>query len=711
MNYASLLPVRAGRSYFSELMRFLGKIFFLLLVAASPVFAQNKKIDSLLKALPESQDTVRAKTLNLLSRQYAITGDYAKALSCAKEAEMLATQLHHKRERATAYHNIALVHQYQSRYSEALKFNQRALELRAEMVDDAGVASSYMNIGNVYKAMGEYIDALKYYILSLELAEKTKDRKGLANAYNNIGTVQKGLGKLDEALENYRRSLALHTEAKDKRNMAIVHNNLGNLYSDLGDTARSVENYLRSLELKKAIGDKLGMGRSYNNLAMIYSAQKDFDKALRYYVLAEQLANETNSNHDRASVWTNTGLVYFKKREFEKARSYLSKASALARATGVKQEAMNSNRHLSEVDSALGNFKEAYEHHKVYLLYRDSLNNEDIAARAAQAQVTYEFQKEAAADSVRDEEKAAKAQLAYDKELLRERSYTYGGIIGACFMLVIAGVSFRAYRQKQKANREIETQKRIVEEKQKEVLDSIRYAQRIQSALLASGRVLNAQLGEHFILYKPKDIVSGDFYWAHAAGDAFYLAACDSTGHGVPGAFMSLLNIAFLNEAVAEKKLTAPNEVLEHVRKRLIENLSEDEGQDGMDGVLLRLSGDRLSYAAAHNAPFLIRNKELIELQADKMPVGKSPKESTPFAQHAIRLQPGDLLIACTDGYADQFGGEKGKKFRHKNLQQLILTHAHLPAEELKRRLEKAFEEWKGPLEQVDDVLVIGIRF
>jgi serine phosphatase RsbU (regulator of sigma subunit) len=257
-----------------------------------------------------------------------------------------------------------------------------------------------------------------------------------------------------------------------------------------------------------------------------------------------------------------------------------------------------------------------------------------------------------------------------------------------------------------------------LEEKNKEILDSIHYARSIQRTLLAQAAFLKEHLPEHFVFFKPKDIVSGDFYWSTAIqetgpaqGDV-YLAVCDSTGHGVPGAFMSLLNISFLNEAINEKNIFAPNEVLNHVRQRLIETISKEGGQDGMDGILVRIDKNRkkVYYAAANNSPLLIRNNELSILSADKMPVGKGEK-SDPFVLHVIEVQAGDTLYLYTDGYADQFGGPKGKKFKYKQLDELILNNHKKNFEEQKQVLEKTFVDWKGNLEQIDDVLIIGIRF
>jgi serine phosphatase RsbU (regulator of sigma subunit) len=205
--------------------------------------------------------------------------------------------------------------------------------------------------------------------------------------------------------------------------------------------------------------------------------------------------------------------------------------------------------------------------------------------------------------------------------------------------------------------------------------------------------------------------VSGDFYWSVEKDGCFYLAVCDSTGHGVPGAFMSLLNISFLNEAISEKNISLPNEVLNHTRKRLVENISSDGAQDGMDGILLCFDKNKkeISYSAAHNAPVLVTNGTITELEADNMPIGLADRQDS-FKHETLNLQPGTILYLYTDGYADQFGGPKGKKFKYKQLKELLSANSHLSMREQKQKLEETFENWKGNNSQTDDVLVIGIK-
>jgi serine phosphatase RsbU (regulator of sigma subunit) len=264
----------------------------------------------------------------------------------------------------------------------------------------------------------------------------------------------------------------------------------------------------------------------------------------------------------------------------------------------------------------------------------------------------------------------------------------------------------------------IEEQKYMVVQKQLEILDSIHYAERLQRSLMASKKLLDERLGlqDYFVYWNPKEKVSGDFYWAADLknGD-FALAAADSTGHGVPGAIMSMMNMNALREAV-KNGLSEPADILNETRKSIIEILahdgSEQGGKDGMDIVLMTIDKQRkkLKFALANNPLWLVRNNELIEYKPDKMPVGRHDKQNVPFSKQELDLQKGDVLYAFTDGFADQFGGEKGKKFKSAGLRELLLSIHQLPMKEQDRRLISFFDNWRGGLEQVDDVCIVGVR-
>jgi serine phosphatase RsbU (regulator of sigma subunit) len=289
----------------------------------------------------------------------------------------------------------------------------------------------------------------------------------------------------------------------------------------------------------------------------------------------------------------------------------------------------------------------------------------------------------------------------------------------ALLAIILSCVAILLYRQnklKNSINKRLQIQNKIIANKNEEIRSSIEYAKGIQQALLTSDEYITINLGkDYFIFYEPKDIVSGDFYWAVAKNNLFYIAIADCTGHGVPGAFMSLLNINFLNEIVIEKGIKQPAFILNEQRKEIIKALNPtgaENSKDGMDAVLMSFNFEKntLKCACANNPVWIIRNNQLIELKPDKIPVSKHDRDTTSFNQHEFDFITNDCIYAFTDGYIDQFGGEKGKKFMSKQLKELLLSIVHLPMREQKQVLTTTFNTWKGNLEQIDDVCIMGIR-
>jgi serine phosphatase RsbU (regulator of sigma subunit) len=397
----------------------------------------------------------------------------------------------------------------------------------------------------------------------------------------------------------------------------------------------------------------------------------------------------------------------------EPAKKYALKGTELVEKSGDKEELKNCYITLSNIFAAAGDFPSAYKYEKWVHIVTDSLNSDAINKRIGQMQAMYESDKKQSKIDL-----LTKDNEIQGEKITRQRIINYTVVAGLLSVLVLAFISLKRYREKKRANVEITHQKEIIEEKNKEIVDSIQYARRIQKALLASENLLKKNLPEYFIYYKPKDIVSGDFYWALEMPDAsrFIIAACDCTGHGVPGAFMSLLNISKLNETVRERKITQPDLILNNVREEIIEALSsedvEEKSRDGMDAVICSydFKNKHLQFAAANNAPVIIRSGELIEFKADKFPVGIHQGELKPFTLQNTELQKGDIVYCFTDGYADQFGGDKGKKMMSKNFKELLRSISDKSMDQQKQALDNSFSSWKGNLEQLDDVLVIGVR-
>lgn len=653
--------------------------FSILFSGSRQLFSQADPVDSLQNLLKKiSQDTSRVDLLNQLSTEYRYRADYPTAKAYALQALNLSEKISFVKGKSTTFKTLGNIYYDQGEYPKALEFYFGSLKIRDSMRDDIGIANISTNIGNTYYNQLDYTKSIDYYEKAIAVYKKAGMQESVQylNALLGKGSAYRGMGAYDKALECFFKARQLATATDDMEGIAITLNNIGSVYEENGHQLDSaLEYYFNALKIREQIDDKYGMVTTLNNVAVIYKQQKKYGKALAFGLKSLKAAKEIGA------------------------------LDLIKDAYGM----------LFEIYEDMGDKSNALDNYKEFIKAKDSLfSAENIKNIAYQESKMKEDKMQA---GFKEE------QIKKEAQIKQQKIISLAFTAGFALVLVLIVVVFRNLKQSRKSNRiiaaqktEVEQKNVLIEHKQQEILDSITYARRIQHALLASADLLNENLADYFVLFKPKDIVSGDFYWATRTEDAFYLATADSTGHGVPGAFMSLLNISFLNESINEKKIREPGAVLNKVRENLIKALrtdgSEEGGKDGMDCILTAfdLKHGILHYAAANNGFYLVREKELHSFKADKMPVGKSPRDTEPFTSHTLQLQKGDVIYTLTDGYADQFGGPKGKKFKYKPLEELLLANSQLSMEEQKQNLLMRFDEWKGELEQVDDVLIIGIR-
>lgn len=703
--------------------------------------------------------------INNIGYLYNDRGDIQKALEYFHKSLEIREQAGDKQGVGIALNNIGSVYDTQGDLPQALEYYHKSLKLSEETGDKKGMAFAFNNIGFIYDNQGDIPKALEYYNKSIKIKEEIGDKQGLATVFGNIGSIYCNQGNISKGLEYYHKSLQIKEEIGDKKGLGIALRNIGLIYDDQGDFPKALEYYNKSLTILEEIGNKQGIATSFNNIARIYSSKKEFTKALDYYLKSLKIFEEVNDKSGMAFSLNNLGFVYDKLGDEQKAfehfqkslkireeigsksgmaatlnnigtiyenRNNISKALEcyhksldLSREIGYPENIRDAARNLFATYKKAGNSKLALENYELYIQMRDSLQKKENTKAVIQQQFKYEYQKKAAADSV----KVAEEKKVVAVKLKQEQTQRYALYGGLALVILFAGFIFNRFRitkkqkniieAKEKQTKEqnviIRQQKHLIEERHKEITDSINYAERIQRSFLATKELLDANLTEYFILFRPKDVVSGDFYWAAALPDNnFALVTADSTGHGVPGAIMSLLNITSLEKAV--EHYTQPDEILNATRNTIIERLKKDGsaegGKDGMDCSLciFNFVKMKLHVSAAHNPVWIVRGNKLTEIQPDKMPVGKHDKQNIPFTQHEISLQKGDVIYTLTDGFPDQFGGEKGKKFMIRNLRELMVNNAHLPMQEQKAALEKTFGDWAGNMEQVDDVTVIGVK-
>ncbi|MEW6773866.1 MAG: SpoIIE family protein phosphatase [Bacteroidota bacterium] len=496
----------------------------------------------------------------------------------------------------------------------------------------------------------------------------------------------------------------------------IIYDTYATLYFEKEDYSKCLEYAIKCYNISKEINDTSYICLSLNTLAICYSELKQYQKALD--ILFENIKMEKNKKQisfmDISIDLYNIANNYIKLKELNKAIQYLDSSIYY-----YNRASTNNNNFLSEyyylymeIYILKGNIDKALEFRDKFFQIKDSLNAQNLKEELAKQSTIYQL----------EAKELEKQKLLAEK---RQQQYViYGSVFALILISLFALFIFNSYKQKQKANLElerknniIEIQKKLVEEQNKNITDSIHYASRIQKALLTTDEYLNQHLkniiSDFFILYIPKDIVSGDFYWSIQKENYLYLVIGDSTGHGVPGAFMSLLNINFLNESIVEKNITDTGKIFDYVKKQLMIHLHGEK--DGMDATIIRFDLNNINhiqYSAANHQPILITHqKEFIKCQYNKQPIGVDEINNSSFESFELTMQKGDTLYLFTDGYADQFGGEKDKKLQRSNFYRIIQQYSSLNATEQKEFLKKIFIEWKGARDQTDDVCVAGLFF
>ncbi len=601
-----------------------------------------------------------------------------------------------------------------TRPEKSIGFARQALALSQKLNWEKGIANSYHCIGHFYLTQGDYPKCLEAWLTTLKIREKIHDKKGIALANGNIGIIYYNLQDFDKTLEYYFKALELDKELGNDEGVARHMGNIGNAYTAKSDYDHALNYLFQSLELQKKIGGNRNIASCLDNLGNTYQSKGDYANAMKYYLEALQINEKYDLKDNLAICLGNVGSLYFKQKKFKEAEMYFKKSLALSEELGDLEGVKDINNNLFQLYSELPsrNYEQIFKHYKDFIEARDSISNEENIRKLTQTEMNYEFAKKEAVAKAEQERKDA-------VELARHQRANFILIIVSAILILLSVFAFFIFRSLKITKAQkliIEGQKSLVEQKQKEILDSINYAERIQKSFLATKELLDENLKEYFVFFQPKDIVSGDFYWASKLNNGqFALVTADSTGHGVPGAIMSILNISSLERTV-ERGISAPAEILNHTRVNIIERLkhdgSEEGGKDGMDCSLISfdLKAMKFTYSAANNPVWIVRKNAIVELTPDKMPVGKHDKDNVSFSQHEVALEKGDMVYAITDGLADQFGGHKGKKFMYKQLKQLLVTVAGMGMTEQKQELQAALDNWKGSLEQVDDICIIGVR-
>jgi tetratricopeptide (TPR) repeat protein len=455
-------------------------LFSALCFGAEHSFAQSRLLDSLRKLLPGSaDDTNKVKLLNNMSVKFRQAGLFDSSLAKAKASLRLAGQLSYQRGVARAYNSLGNTNQSKGNYDEALRDYNSAIRILKVSGDEQGIAMGYNNIGHVCAEQGNYPEALAYYFASLRIKEKLKDKKGIGISYSNIGNIYNHQGKYEEALANHRRAL-LYWEHADEQAKANSYNNMGNVYANMRDNEKAKENYIAALALQQKAGNKEAIASLYSNLGMLLYDQGKFHESLEKQEAALQLQEEIGERHGIVRSLSNLASVWLALRNYKQAEKYCDLGIGPAKEIQYIEALQLIYQTYSTLYKNTGRYEKGLEFYKEYIAAKDSLLNEENTKKSVRLEMQYVFDKKSEKEKLEREKKAA-VELA-DKKKQRAVLFSVSGLL--VFVMIFAGFAYRSNIQKKKANKAIILQKEIIELKQKEILDSIRYAKRIQLSLL-----------------------------------------------------------------------------------------------------------------------------------------------------------------------------------------------------------------------------------
>src|ERR1051326_1325014 len=643
-------------------------ILLLIFILRSSFCVAGLNMDSLENAvekMPADTNKVLAYFKIIKKIQY---NDPVKAIRYADTSLALSQKINYAKGAAFSEHYLGFLYMGQRLFSRALTHLVNANVFYKKIGDRRNAAAIFNNIGGIYFDLGNFKKAEEYYSKALVEYRAVNNDGGIAMILHNMGSIIAEQGRYEEADYYYRKAYDIRTRINDTDGIVSTLLSRGLAFQKLGQPDSGLACFPRAARLALVSGNVDRLAVAYNYLADLYVQTGRKDSAIKYYSLADKAAQQVGDPTVMRNIYKSLYALYD--------------------STGDKPHAFN--------------------YYKKYIGIRDSVFSQENAQKFVQTEMNFTFEQQEAQAKAEQEKKDAVMQKQKQTAALVRNSFIGGSLL----LLLLALFVLRGYLVKRKDNLVLERQRKEIAESKREIQDSIHYAKFIQDAMLPSPAVLKRQK-DSFIFFRPKDVVSGDFYWFHPKDGKLWIAAADCTGHGVPGALMSTIAAGKLN-GLAAANVRGTGELLTALNTRMIDSLKQERTgystRDGMDLALCCMQGNELEYSGANRPLWLIRKGELKVLEGDKFSIGGFTPPGTVFASARMHVEAGDRIYIFSDGYADQFGGDKDKKFSTKRLRELLLSTAHLSMEEQAAELERMHDGWRVMNQQTDDVLVIGIK-
>lgn len=677
------------------------------------------------------------KAYNIKAKALSALNDFDNAEKILIANTERAISIHDQNGLAGCYYLLGSIYSDKGFYLKSKEQLLKSIIIRDEIRDELGLAAGYSFLGSTYSHLGDYMQGIEYIQKSITLREKTGDKRGLANSYLSLYKIYMDIGESDKALTSELKSLDICREINDLQCVSGRLTNLGEIYQDKGDYQKALTYHFLALSISKKVNIKNRIAEVHENIAKNYNYTKRYEDALKHLdscIVIRKLIGDEEGQVSASLVLSDINYNQHKLEEAIKNGSHALNAGLKLNLPYLIKDA---HEVLSNTYDKQNNTDKALYHYKQYIVLRDSLYNIDKTKLIVRKELEFNFNKKQEIQKLAVAKKLAETNAESRKQRIIILFTVFGIIILTALLIfglyqyrlkissekklqyLNSDLNLKNYQLLEKSDI-IESQNSTIHQKNKEITDSIRYARKIQTAMMPLRHEFASYFKESFVFFEPKDIISGDFFWITEKNDKIIFATGDCTGHGVPGGFMSMLGVSLLNEIINEHDLTEPALILSRLRKKVITALRQKglsgEQQDGMDMTICVIDKIQmtLQYAAANHSFYLIRKNEtgykLEEYKGDKQPVGIFGNDLKPFKQHTLELKQGDVLYTMTDGYADQFGGPKSKKFKYKQLKDMLVSIQDHNLESQEEIIKQRFIHWKGNLEQVDDVCLIGIR-
>lgn len=664
-------------------------VFFALLISSA--YSLTPTLDSIQVLVDNAQnETLRLKHKISYAAELAYVNP-SKAKKNLDEAIHEAQLLKFRQGEADALYSKAIAEAFEGNYQKSMELMIEATGIYKKIGKESGVAKCYGGIGNIYYFLNNFPKATEYFENALKIYEKYNEETGIASCLGNLGLIYQESYQFDKALEYQYKGLELEKKKDNKRGIAISHISIASIYISMDKLVDAKKNAKEAIRISSALMDSSTLSDGYLRLAECYRKLGEMDSAQVY------LNKTIDINY--------------------KIKAYHQLAYALETQTNLYD--------------SVGNYSSALKAHRELLRIKDTLLNSEKTAQIIELQTKFDTEKKEKENQLLSEQNRMQKISLYSLLILV--------VLGTGLALNIYNsrrkirnanltlISLNSELQQQKeevqtqaenlqqANVAIQNQKELIEFNHRKITDSIAYASIIQSAMLPSEDIIANYFSDYFVFYKPRDVVSGDFYWIKEKDDSVIIAVADCTGHGVPGSLLSIMGISYLNEIVGASNLSQPDKVLDELRlavKSIFRQSPNDLRKEGIEIAMISYNPktNKLTFCGAKISLWICRNGKIQEFPADKMSIGLSMKESA-FNLTEVSLEKNDIIYLFTDGISDQLGCETGKKYLRKNYIEFLTRISHLPLSNQKVSINEMLQNWKGKhFDQTDDILVIGLK-